>query len=170
MTYVINNQGTEISYSANLIQETMAADRWESAYVRPWQYKLRELLGKEETLLNLSHLDNKCHLAARAPRGVQNVPINSIRGSVGRSDEFTTGFRPLKAHSRQRWIRVARAWQAGQGLPPVDLVQVGDTYFVMDGHHRISVAQAMGQDEIEASVITWTAVSAADQACVNEIL
>ncbi|MCB8986520.1 MAG: ParB N-terminal domain-containing protein [Ardenticatenaceae bacterium] len=55
-------------------------------------------------------------------------------------------------------------------MPPVDLVQVGDTYFVMDGHHRISVAQAMGQDEIEASVITWTAVSAADQACVNEIL
>ncbi len=170
MTYSNGNQSGSISFSANLFQEAMAADRWEATYVRPWRHKLRELLGKEKTLLSLGLLDQTCHLAARAPKGIHNVPIRHIRGSVGRSDEFTTDFRPLKAHTRQRWIRVARAWQSGKGLPPVDLVQVGDTYFVMDGHHRISVAQAMGQDVIEASVISWTAVSAADQACVRAIL
>jgi uncharacterized ParB-like nuclease family protein len=45
----------------------------------------------------------------------------------------------------------------GRELPPVELVQLGDLYFVRDGHHRISVAQAMGQESIEAEVIVWQA-------------
>jgi hypothetical protein len=40
-------------------------------------------------------------------------------------------------------------------LPPVVLVQVGDVYFVRDGHHRISVARALGQLDIEAEVTVW---------------
>jgi hypothetical protein len=40
-------------------------------------------------------------------------------------------------------------------LPPVALVQIGDFYFVLDGHHRISVAQAYGQRDIEARVTAW---------------
>jgi hypothetical protein len=40
-------------------------------------------------------------------------------------------------------------------LPPVSLVQVGDEYFVRDGHHRISVAKAFGQETIEARVAVW---------------
>ncbi|MCB8986521.1 MAG: hypothetical protein H6661_02080 [Ardenticatenaceae bacterium] len=109
MTYVINNQGTEISYSANLIQETMAADRWESAYVRPWQYKLRELLGKEETLLNLSHLDNKCHLAARAPEGAERSPSTAFPRQCGAQRRIHDWLPPPEAHSRQR---VGSAWPA----------------------------------------------------------
>jgi hypothetical protein len=37
----------------------------------------------------------------------------------------------------------------------VELVQVGDVYFVLDGHHRISVARALGQQDIEAKVMVW---------------
>jgi hypothetical protein len=44
---------------------------------------------------------------------------------------------------------------AGDPLPPVELIQVGSVYFVRDGHHRISVARAMGQQEIEAVVTVW---------------
>jgi hypothetical protein len=40
-------------------------------------------------------------------------------------------------------------------LPPVELIQVGDVYFVRDGHHRISVARMMGQDSIDAEVTVW---------------
>jgi len=32
---------------------------------------------------------------------------------------------------------------------------VGDIYFVRDGHHRISVAKALGQLEINAEVRVW---------------
>jgi hypothetical protein len=42
-------------------------------------------------------------------------------------------------------------------LPPVRLIQVGDVYFVRDGHHRISVAKALGQTEIDAVVSVWHA-------------
>jgi hypothetical protein len=30
----------------------------------------------------------------------------------------------------------------------VELIQVGEAYFVRDGHHRISVATALGQQQI----------------------
>jgi hypothetical protein len=35
------------------------------------------------------------------------------------------------------------------------LIQVGDDYFVRDGHHRISVARAFGREQIDAEVIVW---------------
>jgi hypothetical protein len=40
-------------------------------------------------------------------------------------------------------------------LPPVELIQVGDVFFVRDGHHRVSVARAMGQEYAEAEVTIW---------------
>lgn len=89
--------------------------------------------------------------------GLQTVPIDKIRGtsSEGRANDFDADFHPLQAHDEERWKRVAAAWQLGASLGPVDLVQVGDTYFVQDGHHRISVARAMGQQYIEAVVTVW---------------
>jgi hypothetical protein len=52
-------------------------------------------------------------------------------------------------------VGIATAGYMGRTLPPVELIQVGDLYFVRDGHHRISVAQAMGQESIEAEVTVW---------------
>jgi hypothetical protein len=80
------------------------------------------------------------------------VPISRIQGSQGRSRYFDRDFRPLHDQARQRWQSIARARRQGKQLPPVSLVQVGDIYFVSDGHHRISVARAMGQSDIEARV------------------
>lgn len=50
---------------------------------------------------------------------------------------------------------MAVAQQQGRSLPPVELIQIGEVYFVRDGHHRISVAQTMGQEQIEATVTVW---------------
>src|SRR6266508_3609036 len=73
----------------------------------------------------------------------------------GRCDDFDVGFHPLKEHTEERWVSVARAQLRGLGLPPVELIQMGDAYFVRDGHHRISVAAALGQQEIDAVVTVW---------------
>ena len=54
-----------------------------------------------------------------------------------------------------RWLRVATVRGRDKVLPPVVLVQVGHVYFVRDGHHRISVARALGQLDIEAEVTIW---------------
>jgi len=78
-----------------------------------------------------------------------------IRGSEGRSREFDAYFRPLQTHTKHRWVNIAVAQQEGQPLPPVELIQIGDVYFVRDGHHRISVAHVLGQEEIEAEVTLW---------------
>ena len=87
--------------------------------------------------------------------GLQTVCIDQIRGSEGRSREFDAHFRPRQSYTQGRWVNIAVAWKEGRSLPPVELIQVGDVYFVRDGHHRVSVAQAMGQEQIEAVVTVW---------------
>jgi len=87
--------------------------------------------------------------------GLYAVPIRQIRGSEGRCEDFDSNFMPLKLHNRGRWASVATAWLMATPLPPVELIQVGDVYFVRDGHHRISVARMMGQDSIDAEVTVW---------------
>lgn len=83
------------------------------------------------------------------------MAIERILGSEGRSSDFDRDFNPLRDHNKGRWLGVAAARQRGKPLPPVALIQVGDVYFVQDGHHRISVARALGQWAIEASVVVW---------------
>jgi hypothetical protein len=87
--------------------------------------------------------------------GTMAVPISLIRGSEGKGSDFDVEFRPLKPLVRDRWVSVAVAYLQGKSLPPVELIKVGDTYFVRDGHHRISVARAFGQQDIDAVVTIW---------------
>ncbi len=84
--------------------------------------------------------------------GLQAVPLRQIRGTEGRADDFDRDFNPLTDHTRARWLSVFTAWEKGVTLPPVELIRVGETYFVRDGHHRISVARALGQDYVEGVV------------------
>jgi hypothetical protein len=106
-------------------------------------------------LLDLSQIEGTCRVDARCYAGLHTVPIEQIRGSEGRSNDFDRDFNPLQDHCMSRWLRVAAARDQDKVLPPVVLVQVGDVYFVRDGHHRISVARALGQLDIEAEVIVW---------------
>jgi hypothetical protein len=87
--------------------------------------------------------------------GIQTVPIDQIRGSEGRVRDFDRNFNPLEDRTRERWMGIASARMRGKRLPAVILIQIGDLYFVRDGHHRISVARALGDTSIEAKVIVW---------------
>ena len=87
--------------------------------------------------------------------GIQSVAISQICGSMGRIGDFDHRFHPLDDRLRNRWISVAMARRQFIPLPPVSLVQVGACYFVQDGHHRISVARALGESAIDAEVIVW---------------
>jgi hypothetical protein len=113
------------------------------------------LTGRPRRLYALAQVDDTCTVHDRSNARVQAVPINQIRGSEGRSNDFDRDFCPLQDHTRQRWLSVALAYQQGKALPPVQLVQVGEVYFCLDGHHRISVARTLGQRYIEARVTTW---------------
>lgn len=100
----------------------------------------------------LDTLPRRAEAAQRTARTVF-VPLHRIVGSEGRTEDFDANFNPLKLHNRERWIGVAAARRTGVALPAVELVQIGNEYYVRDGHHRISVAKAMGQMEIEARIV-----------------
>jgi hypothetical protein len=86
--------------------------------------------------------------------GVQTVPIHLIQGSEGRSTDFDRDFYPLSAHTRERWLGIYDAQNAGEELPPVELIRLNERYFVRDGHHRISVARTLGRVYVDATVIS----------------
>lgn len=123
---------------------------------RGWRNQVQSALtGRSCRLLTLAEIDATCTVHARRHAGIRTVPIGQIRGSQDRGDDFDRDFNPLQDHNKGRWLGIAAARQRGKGLPPVELVQVGDVYFVRDGHHRISVARALGQWDIEAKVMVW---------------
>jgi hypothetical protein len=83
---------------------------------------------------------------------LQVVPIAAIVGTVDRERDFDRHFRPTSSRVRSRWEQIAEAMRRGQALPPVDLYKIGEIYFVRDGHHRVSVACALGRADIDAYV------------------
>jgi hypothetical protein len=112
-------------------------------------------MGRNDGLIALSEIEARCTIHDRCYAGLQTVGLRQIRGSVGRCGDFDADFRPLRSHNRDRWLNVAAVRLTGGTLPPVALVEIGGVYFVQDGHHRISVAQALGQDAIDAAVTSW---------------
>jgi len=88
----------------------------------------------------------------RLQRGTRVVEVDQIVGSVGRWRDFDRSFLPARASVGQRWKRIDRAFQRGEDLPPVELYEIGDAYFVVDGHHRVSVARYHDVPTLEAAV------------------
>ncbi|MBE2224974.1 MAG: hypothetical protein IAF02_25770 [Anaerolineae bacterium] len=124
-----------------------------------WQGHLARLTAwlrrRPFQLFDLETVKQQCQISNQHHAGTLSVPVKQIRGSDDRCHDFDYGFHPRQSHSRQKWLSVAMTHLAGDPLPPVDLVQVSGVYFVRDGHHRISVARALGQQEIEAVVTVW---------------
>jgi hypothetical protein len=86
------------------------------------------------------------------PVGLEVVSLDAIVGTVDRARDFDRRFNPTSRRVRSRWEHIAAAMRRGEALPPVDLLKVGELYFVRDGHHRVSVARALGHGDIDAYV------------------
>ena len=84
--------------------------------------------------------------------GLRTIPLDAIVGSVDRTRDFDRSFRPTSRRVRGRWERIATAMRRGESMPPIEVYKVGDLFFVKDGHHRVSVARAMGNEVIEADI------------------
>jgi hypothetical protein len=117
----------------------------------------RKVSKRKQDLYDLNALKPDLHVRGSSYAGIKVVSIHSIVGSEGRATDFDMGFHPLSEAARERWVSMAIACLSRLPIPPVQLIQVGEAYFVRDGHHRISVSQAFGQTAIDAEVIVWNA-------------
>ncbi len=113
---------------------------------------LAALRGQPADLLPFEEVRSRLKLARGVDRGLEEVPLERIRGTLDRATEFTNAFLPRRESLRDRWEDVATLAEGHRGFPPVVLYRVGEVYFVVDGHHRVSVARALGAETIEARV------------------
>ena len=111
------------------------------------------LSGRSRTLRDLATEVSERKIRSQHYAGSRTVPIHRIKGSEGRSEDFDCDFNPTSSRTAERWVNIAVARGCGDTLPLVELIQLGEDYFVRDGHHRISVARAFSEDYIDAVVI-----------------
>ena len=118
-----------------------------------WRELAARVLRRENGLLPFEETRRYLRAQAQHYGGLRAVPIEQIVGSVGRYRGFDRAFLPRQTKTRNRWLSVDRAYHADRALPPIELYQLGQTYFVKDGNHRVSVAREQGQVYIDAHVI-----------------
>lgn len=107
------------------------------------------------SLLPFEEVSRRLRAAARSYRGVQEIPIERIVGSVNRSDDFDRDFRSRRTLSRARLDQLRSAAATGP-LPAIVVFEVGGAYFVEDGHHRVALAREAGAEFIDAQVTSLT--------------
>ena len=110
--------------------------------------------GRSLDLLPYDEISTKLRAVSRTDRGIKQVPLKDIIGSVNRIQDFDRNFLPLRDDDIYRWagVKTAMTSPLAKGVPPVSLYQIGDAYFVLDGNHRVSIAKEMGMETIEAYV------------------
>ena len=119
-------------------------------------------------LLTLDEVAGALGMRGERYRGLQTIPLATIVGTVDSRRDFDRRFRPTSSRVRPRWERLALAQRRGAAFPPIDVYRVGDLHFVNDGHHRVSIAAATGQQEIDAYVTqVLTAVPPAERALTH---
>ncbi len=133
-------------------QTAFARSQWRRRRARAAGWLLR----RPQHAISLASLDEDLGAAPPARRsnaGLRVVPLESIVGTAeaSKARRFDSSFRP-PASSRLRWERLWMAARRGAALPPISLFRLGDRHYVDDGHHRVSVAHALGMAAIDAEV------------------
>lgn len=114
---------------------------------------LARLTGKSADLLCFREVRDLLQVMPDEYLGYQEIPLAAIVGSVERCSDYTRSFLPLRDSDQGRWTRIREVVAKPKELPPIKVYRVGGAYFVLDGHHRVSVARQRGQIHIQAHVI-----------------
>ena len=112
------------------------------------------ITGKTDKLLPYDEITQRLHATGFSSKGLMEIPVDAIVGSVNRYQDFNHNFLPLHDEDRQRWasVKAMMTSPGSAGLPPIRVYKLGDAYFVLDGNHRVSIAKEMGIKMVEAYV------------------
>jgi len=108
------------------------------------------LTGSAKHLIHFQQVEEQLQYEQSAKLGLVDIPLDAIVGSVSRPSDFTRKFFPRDAVDPGRWLRVKRVMD--QAIRPIEVYQIDQTYFVLDGNHRVSVARQRGMSTIQAYV------------------
>jgi hypothetical protein len=149
----MSDEETEMSDDSFQMNYTQGMSVFQSARRKAfWQEMLSLIRGQSTELMSFDDIKARLRLREESYRGLQDVPLDKIVGSVGRYRDFTSSFLPKNSTSPERWSRVYAQVNSMEGTPPIELYKVGDVYFVRDGNHRVSVARQVGAKTIHAHV------------------
>lgn len=133
--------------------DNQASEDFERAFYKGFRAKiLRWLTGESNELLPFNAVKERVPVRGQYDRGLMTVPIDQIVGSMGRYRDFDRAFLPLQRRTKDRWVSIDKAHYQAVALPPVELLKMGEVYFVRDGNHRVSVARERGQEFVDAYV------------------
>jgi nucleotide-binding universal stress UspA family protein len=113
---------------------------------------LAMLQGKSTDLMSYEQVRENLRPVESARRILEDIPLEKIIGSVNRTTDFSRSFLPRQESDLYRWASVRAGVDSMIGLPPIEAYRVGDLYFVLDGHHRVSVARELGAESIQGYV------------------
>ena len=102
-------------------------------------------------LLPLDEAERRLRPFRRRYVGLRAIPLEQVVGTDSRSADFDRDFLPRRPEIGERWRRVEQAFPEGD-FPPIAVYQLGDAYFVVDGHHRVAIARQRGMEAIDAEV------------------
>lgn len=159
----MTNEKSEFEYSRAI--EDFRSVRVKARLQQLWA----SITGKSDELLQYDDITSKLHVEGLSSKGVQEIRIEAIVGSVNRYRDFDRNFLPLRDEDMERWARVKAVITSpgSAGLSPIRVYKLGEAYFVMDGNHRVSISRQMGIETIEAYVTeikTKVALSPEDSA------
>jgi hypothetical protein len=115
-------------------------------------HRLRHQPADSDRLLTLDEVTGALGVRGERQLGLQTIPLDTIVGTVDSLRDFDRHFRPTSNRVRYRWEQLALAQRRGQAIPPIEVYRAGGLHFVSDGHHRVSIAAATGQQTIDAYV------------------
>jgi hypothetical protein len=137
-------------YTMNYHQATV--DFNEARRKAQLQEIVARLRGTPNKLFSYEEVRKKLKAVESSISALEDIPLDAIIGSVGRYTDFTRDFLPRQDSNRTRWATVMEQTIGLEGLPPIEVYKIGDTYFVKDGNHRVSVARHLGASHIQAFV------------------
>ncbi len=136
-----------------------------------FQDMVARMRGRPDELLPFEEVRQKLHGASGVSREQRRIPLKAIIGSVGRYQDFNRDFLPRTAQDRERWASVSLAIEDKPNLPPIEVYQIGEAFFVQDGNHRVSIANRRGREDILANVTRIeTPVTLSSEADMVEVI
>jgi hypothetical protein len=115
-------------------------------------HRLRRQPDASDRLLQLDEITGALGMRGQRQLGLQTIPLDTIVGTAEERRDFDRHFRPTSNRVRERWEQLALAERRGEAIPPIEVYRIGGLHFVSDGHHRVSIAVATGQQTIDADV------------------